>query len=50
MTAGATLSTIVTGFVIEHLGTQIAFLALRRGGPRFRAGVARLAGDGEHPR
>jgi MFS family permease len=28
MTAGATLSTTVTGFVIEHFGTQIAFLCL----------------------
>jgi MFS family permease len=28
MTAGATLSTTITGFLIEHLGTQIAFLAL----------------------
>ena len=28
MTAGATLSTTVTGFVIEHFGAQIAFLCL----------------------
>ena len=28
MTAGATLSTTLTGFIIEHLGTHIAFLCL----------------------
>jgi MFS family permease len=28
MTAGATLSTTITGFLIEHLGTRIAFLCL----------------------
>jgi MFS family permease len=28
MTAGATVSTTLTGFVIEHLGTRIAFLIL----------------------
>jgi predicted MFS family arabinose efflux permease len=28
MTAGATFSTTITGFVVEHLGTRIAFLGL----------------------